>query len=273
MQVEGLRTTDINQNNELILFKQKYQQLETENQKLKTNYENQIVTLKNDVIHFENKYLEIKERYDLLIYKRFCRSAEHLADENQQLLFSEKTEIPEAIETNEEEQTEVKSYTRKKSGRKALDPNLPREEKIIDIPESEKACNCGAKLTKIGEEANEKLHIIPQRIYVEKTIRPKYACRCCEGTETEGISPTVRIAPVPPAIIPKSITSPGLLSTIFTQKYEMHLPYYRQEKQFEMIGAAMSSELVLHTSSLICVTGSKKHLKNWNHCLSCCWRQ
>ena len=77
---------------------------------------------------------------------------------------------------------------------------------------------------------------------MEKIVRPKYACRCCEGTETEDICPTVRIAPVPPAIIPKSITSPGLLSTILTQKFEMHLPYYRQEKQFKMIGAEISRQ-------------------------------
>ncbi|MDR2596979.1 MAG: transposase [Treponema sp.] len=67
---------------------------------------------------------------------------------------------------------------------------------------------------------------------MEKTVRPKYACHCYEGTEDEELL-TVRIAPVEPAIIPKSIASPSLLSTIITQKFKMHLPYYRQEKQFE----------------------------------------
>jgi transposase len=33
-----------------------------------------------------------------------------------------------------------------------------------------------------------------------------------------------------------------LLATIFTKKFEMHLPYYRQEKQFEQIGAAISRQ-------------------------------
>jgi len=76
---------------------------------------------------------------------------------------------------------------------------------------------------------------------VEQTIRPKYACRQCEGTEDED-KPTVRIAAVEPAIIPKSIASPSLLSMIITQKFETHLPYYRQEKQFAQIDAIISRQ-------------------------------
>jgi len=79
------------------------------------------------------------------------------------------------------------------------------------------------------------------QIYVDQQIRPKYACRQCEGTEDED-KPVVRIAAVEPAIIPKSIASPSLLAIIFTQKFEMHLPYYRQEKQFEQIEAVISRQ-------------------------------
>ena len=34
---------------------------------------------------FEHKYQELKERYDLLLYKRFARSAEQLAADDKQL--------------------------------------------------------------------------------------------------------------------------------------------------------------------------------------------
>jgi transposase len=176
-----------------------------------------------------------------LVYKRFARSAEQLLeDEKQQLLFTEQPE-PEEKKEEEKELQPVKSFIRKKGGRKPLSASLQRRERIIDIPESEKTCACGADLTKIGEETCEKLHITPPEIFVEKTVRPKYACSCCEGTEDED-KPAVRIAPVEPAIIPKGIASPSLLSTIFTQKFEMHLPYYRQEIQFEQIGALVSRQ-------------------------------
>jgi transposase len=203
---------------------------------LKANYDQQINEL-------QNKYLEIKEQLDLLTYKRFGRSAELLlADTKQSLLFEFVTENPEETEKDKPEELQtVSSFTRKKPGRKPLSPHLQREEKTIDISEDEKTCACGAVLSRIGEETSEKLHIIPPRIYVEKTIRPKYACRVCEGTEDEE-KRTVRIAPVEPSIIPKSIVSPSMLSTIVTQKFEMHLPYYRQEKQFEQIGVTISRQ-------------------------------
>jgi len=192
---------------------------------------------------FEYKYQALQERYDVLIHKRFARSAEQLlADEKQPSLFAEEPEQTEPPdETKENSFSEVTSFKRKKPGRKPLDPNLPRVENIIDIDESEKICACGAVLTKIGEETSEKLHIIQPRIYVEKTIRPKYACPCCEGTEDEEQG-AVHIAPVEPSIIPKSIVSPSLLSCILIQKFEDHLPYYRQEKQFERIGVTISRQ-------------------------------
>jgi transposase len=165
-----------------------------------------------------------------------------LADEKQPLLFTEETrEAGTTEEAKPAEVAEVKSYKRGKGGRKPIDPNLKREPRIIDIPESEKTCACGAVLTRIGEEISERLVIEPPRIYVDQQIRPKYACLECEGTEDED-KPTVRIAPVEPTIIPKSIASASLLAKIFTQKFEMHLPYFRQEKQFEQIGVKISRQ-------------------------------
>jgi len=214
---------------DLETYKQRYQQLEARNHELEKriiDYQKKNIELQE----YQHKYLELKERYDLLIYKRFCRSAEQLqADPSQLLLFTEGPEQAVAVEAEPEERIEVKPHSRKKCGRKPLDPNLPRVERIIDIPESDKKCTCGALLTRFGEEIKEEFHIIPAQVYVEKTIRPKYVCRSCEGVEEEGIKPTVKIAPVEPSIIPRSIVSPSLLATIIIQKYEDHLPYYRQE--------------------------------------------
>ena len=213
---------------------------------LESNYEQRIKELENNyerrIKESEYKYLEIKERYDLLLYKRFGRSAEQLlADEKQPLLFTDESKETEKTNKGPNEFTEIKSHKRNKGGRKPIDPKLRREEITIDIPESEKTCACGAKLSQIGAETSERLQIIPPKIYVEKIIRPKYACRHCEGTGDEG-KPTVRIAPVEPTIIPRSIVSPSLLSTIITQKFELHLPYFRQEKQFQSIGVTISRQ-------------------------------
>jgi len=194
--------------------------------------------------HLEKENKILKERLNLLLYQRYVRSAERVLNaEGQQLLFTEQEQETPERETSstEDENQEIKSYTRKKPGRKPIDPSLPRKEEIIDIPESEKTCACGEQMTKIGEEASEKVEIIPPSMYVLRTVRPKYACPCCEGTGDESKS-TVKIAPPPPVIIPRSIASASLLSYVMIQKYQDHLPFYRQEVQFRRIGIEISRQ-------------------------------
>jgi len=189
----------------------------------------------------EVRYSALEERYQLLLYKRFCRAAETV-DKNQPLLFdSEAPDTDVEPETEPAETEEIPSYTRKKPGRKAIDDSLQRQDVVIDIPESEKQCACGCALVRIGEEVSERLQVVPARMWVERIIRPKYACRNCEGSGDEE-KPAVRIASAPASLIPGSIVTPGLLAFVFINKYADHLPFYRQEKSFERIGIHISRQ-------------------------------
>jgi transposase len=136
------------------------------------------------------------------------------------------------------ETIEVPTHSRKKRGRKPLPEDLPRVEVIHDLPEGEKTCACGCELTRIGEETCEKLDIIPAKVQVIRHIRLKYACRGCEGVESEGGA--IRLAPLPPQIIPQSIVTPGLLAFVLVAKFADALPFYRQEAQFKRIGVEVS---------------------------------
>ena len=148
-------------------------------------------------------------------------------------------DMPEPAEEEEpEEEVHIPAHTRGKRGRKPLPENLPRVERIHDIDDADKICACGCELSRIGEEISEQLDIIPAKIQVIRHIRPKYACKNCEGVEDAG--PTVKIAPVPPQIIPRSIATPGLLAHILTAKFVDHIPFYRQEKQLERLGVEIS---------------------------------
>jgi transposase len=82
-----------------------------------------------------------------------------------------------------DEYENVDGYKRekKKAGRKPLSENLPRVEKLIDIPDDQKTCDCGASLKRIGEDKSERLIIEEPKIYVEVTVRPKYTCSECKG--------------------------------------------------------------------------------------------
>jgi len=128
---------------------------------------------------------------------------------------------------------EVPAHTRAKRGRKPLPDHLPRIEIIHDLPEDQKVCACGACLKRIGEEVSEKLDYVPAVVQVERHVRPKYACPACDGEEG---MPVVRIAPMPPQIIPKGLATPSLLAQVITAKFVDAMPFYRQTKQFARLG-------------------------------------
>ena len=186
----------------------------------------------------DNKIEILQEKLRLALYRKFGRTSEKL-DPSQLEFFTEQDEEKE--NASESETVAVKAHTKKKPGRKPLDPNLPRKEIIHDIPEEEKVCACGCELVKIDETVSERLQIIPEQVYVEKHIRPKYACRNCEGSGDED-KPVFRQAPAAPSILPGSILTPGLLAFILVNKYCDHLPFYRQEERFKRIGAYISRQ-------------------------------
>ena len=181
---------------------------------------------------YESENDLLREQVRHLYDKLYGRKSEKSQGHNPQLPLFDMPE-PDPDE-KEEETTEVSSHSRKKRGRKPLPDSLPRIEVVHDLSDEEKICGCGTELSRIGEEVSEKLDIIPAIIQVIRHIRPKYSCKSCEGVEDTRSA--VKIAPVPPQIIPKSLASGGLLAHILTAKFTDALPFYRQEKQFSRLG-------------------------------------
>jgi transposase len=202
-----------------------------------------IVALDSRISQAELEIEDLQEQLKLARFWKFARSSESAEQLLQAMLFEEpeiQSTPPDEPETDSS-LTTVASHTRKKRGRKPLSDDLPRVEVIHDIRQDQKRCACGHELSKIDEEVSEKLKTIPEQFFVERHIRPKYACRNCEGSGDEE-NPVFRIAPVPPSIIPKSIVTPELLAFIIQNKFVDHLPYYRQEKRFERVGARISRQ-------------------------------
>jgi transposase len=96
-------------------------------------------------------------------------------------------------------------------------------------------------MVRIGEEVTERVQVIPEQIWVDRIVRPKYACHHCEGSGDES-KPAVRIAPVEPTVVPRGIATASLIAFILVNKYVDHLPFYRQEKRFERIGINISRQ-------------------------------
>ena len=79
-------------------------------------------------------------------------------------------------------------------------------------------CGCG-EMTKIGEDRTERLHVVPAKLQVIVTVRPKYACRQCE----EGVTQ----APAPAHLIEGALPTEGMLAHVLVSKFADHLPLYR----------------------------------------------
>lgn len=149
----------------------------------------------------------------------------------QERQFGKKSEVslaPRAGAAPEMSQT-VAAYTRrKKIGRKLDTTHLPRHSIIYDLPDAEKICQCcNQPLHEIGKDISEQLEIIPSRYCVIEHIRLKYGCRPCD---------TVVMAPKPLSPIPKSIAGASVLTDIILNKYQYHLPLYRQSKIMKSYG-------------------------------------
>ena len=186
---------------------------------------------KLDGVEHENELL--REQLRLLRIKMFTRVSERFEQEsdNVQRLLFEDIESEEAEEEEKPEDLVIKEHNRRKPGRKPIPQDLPRVEVFHEVAEEEKRCGCGHEKSRIGEDTSEKMQIEPAKIWVEKHIRPKYACKACEGVES--MDKTISIAPMPPEMIPRSITTPSLLTHIFISKFCDALPFYRQEQQFK----------------------------------------
>jgi transposase len=107
-------------------------------------------------------------------------------------------------------------------GRKSLPKHLLRRREVHDVPAELLPCpDCGALRVCIGEEVREQLEYVPACMMVIQHVRPKYACKACEGN--------VVIAERLPEPIEKGLPGPGLLAQVIVSKYADHLPLNRQE--------------------------------------------
>lgn len=125
-----------------------------------------------------------------------------------------------------------KSKAQKKArphGRRALSPHLPREDEKVVVPEAERTCaRCGAEKEVIGHESSEVLEYVPASFKVRRILREKRACRKCGDG--------VVVAPLPDKVIERGLPGAGMLAQVLVDKYQDHLPLYRQAKRYERLG-------------------------------------
>ena len=140
------------------------------------------------------------------------------------------TEDELAAEKAAAETTQVKGFTRRRTGRKPLPAHLPRERVVVPPPA---ACACcgSAKLSKIGEDITETLEAVPRQWKVIQTVREKFTCRRCEK---------ISQPPAPFHPTPRGWAGPNLLAMILFEKYGQHQPLNRQRDRYAREGVDLS---------------------------------
>ena len=182
-----------------------------------TALEKEVASKKAALAEHEQEITLLREQLRLLLHQRFGPTSEKISREQLRLFF-ESEEPAEEVEV--EPRITIPEHTRGKKGRRPLPDSLPRVEVIHDLPPEEKICpHDGHELRRIGEETSEQLSYIPAQMRVLRHVRLKYACPHCE----EG----VKLAPLAPQPIPKSMASPSLLAHVTVSKYVDALPLYR----------------------------------------------
>jgi len=159
------------------------------------------------------------------------------ADEFAGLRQQAEEKLDEAVEKIGKEPAEVRKQNRQ--NRKMIE-DLP-------VLETETLEPTGVDLSlyrRIGEEITKVVKHKPGMLYVKEIIRPKYALKDSTQLPPAG-QKGVEIAPMPLMPVDKCIADTSLLAEILLQKYEYHVPFYRQIKQFRHPGMKGLTESTL----------------------------
>jgi transposase len=194
-----------------------------------------VLRQENDQLKQTNYVLRLK--VDAMAKKLFEKSSERLDPAQLQMVFealaNEAVVTPPMPDASASAQSvseaEVTTVTKAGKGkRRSFEQrvaNLPKEEIIID-PEEVKAEPDAWRC--IGEEVTQLIDFQPGKFIQQHIIRRKYV-RKEEHQEAPVIAPLHTLQD-------RSTASARLLAYIITQRFEMHLPYYRMEQHSDRLG-------------------------------------
>lgn len=211
---------------------------------LSTTNKNQSEQIKN----LQERIKELTAQVAWLNRQLFGRKSEKLRiyDPNMPDLFAD--EFSGLRQQAEEKRDEAVEKIEKESV-EARKQNRQNRKMIEDLPilETDTIEPTGVDLSlyrRIGEEITRVVKHKPGMLYVKEIIRPKYALKDSTRLPPAG-QKGVEIAPMPLMPVDKCIADTSLLAEILLQKYEYHVPFYRQIQQYRHLGMKGLTESTL----------------------------
>ena len=149
--------------------------------------------------------------------------------------------------TEQDDTSTVKEHTRtrrKKSVRADLYEALPVQEVRCDVPEEERICpDCNAAMQHLGYKfVREELRITPAKVVRVRYMQESLVCPACREEDDT----TIKEAKAPTALLAHSPASPDMVAMVMYQKSFLHLPFYRQSKDWLQKGVPLPRETAAH---------------------------
>ena len=198
---------------------------------------------KKQIRELEQQVRLLKEQVDFLTRKLYGTKSEKtsaLEIEGQMSLFNEMESCADP-DAHEPDLVEVEKHLRKRKyagQRKKLIKDIPRSKVLHTIDESEQIGErCRGAMVRVGEEfVRTEVQFIPASLKVVNHYRETYECRACRKNGT----PYMEKSPVPCPPVMHSLVSASTISWLIHQKFELGIPVYRQEKEWETLGLSLS---------------------------------
>ena len=193
-----------------------------------------------------------QEQIDYLLGKLYGKSSEKRGADNPDQFriegFFNEAEAeanPNVPGTDCDEEIVIKEHTRrKKPSLKEKYAGIPTEKVIHTLPDDQLFCEtCGTRLKKVGEKyVRTEFVYIPSQIKVIEHYETTYKCPTCESENDTQYKdrPYLVSASAPPALIPHSMASESIVSTVIALKFISGLPLYRQESLWKQDGLELS---------------------------------
>lgn len=214
---------------------------------LKTNKEQEetIQDLRTTVKELQATIANLNETLEELKRKIFGTSSERTCAQSDINTGSE-DQLPADV-TTEETETTVKEHTRKrknKSVRADLYEALPVKEITCDVPEAERFCpDCDSSMEHLGYKfVREELRITPAKVVRVRYMQETLVCPVCRQEDET----TIKAAKTPTPLLVHSPAAPDMVAMVMYQKSFLHLPFYRQSKDWIQKGVPVPRETAAH---------------------------
>ena len=214
------------------------------------NLQTTIEELRKALSESQERERVAKEQIEVMTKRLFGRSSEkHMAQSEGQMDFFNEIEVeadkapaeeePFADDPEDTQETEEKKRKRRTLRAEMFKGLRVVEEPPIELPEDQQVCdNCGTRMKPAGKKlVREVLKFQPAQLTLHRIYVQTYECPECK---TNGVKNSIKNGKAPDALIPHSYASESVLAHAMYQKFANAVPLYRQEKDWQQIGAALS---------------------------------